>query len=103
MTEDMKTAIVMKDEEAKIVGIYAVPVITIDSKKSPEALVGLINYMYMVDEDPEQFIDLLYLSFKIAASQYSDLNNAISKLTERRKRVIKERLKNWYRKNKGII
>ena len=103
MTEDMKTAIVMKDEEAKIVGIYAVPVITIDSKKSPEALLGLINYMYMVDEEPEQFIDLLYLSFKIAASQYSDLNNAISKLTERRKRVIKERLKNWYRKNKGII
>jgi len=104
MTEDMKTAIVMKDsEEAKIVGIYAVPVITINSKKPPETLLGLINYMYMVDEDPEQFIDLLYLSFKIAASQYSDLNNAISKLTERRKRVIKERLKNWYRKNKGII
>jgi hypothetical protein len=104
MTEDMKTAIVMKDsEEAKIVGIYAVPVITIDSKKSPEALVGLINYMYMVDEEPEQFINLLYSSFKIAASQYSDLNNVISKLTERRKRVIKERLKNWYRKNKGII
>ena len=62
-----------------------------------------MNYMYMIDEDPEPFIDLLYSAFKKAVSKDSDIQAVINKLTERRKRVIKERLKIWYKKNKGII
>lgn len=88
---------------AKVVGIYAVPTIKIDRKLRPDDLIKLINYMYMIDEDPEPFIDLLYSSFKKSVNDSNSLKAAINKLTETRKRVIKERLKNWYKKNKGII
>jgi hypothetical protein len=102
MTEDMKT-LTFDSSEAKIVGVYAVPSIKLDRKLNPDQLVSLIKYMYMIDEDPEQFIDLLHSSFKQAANDSVSVKAVINKLTEARKRVIKERLKNWYRKNKGII
>lgn len=107
LTEDMKVVSSRSSEAenngAKIAGIYVVPVITLSKNIPPESLIGLMNYMYMIDEDPEPFIDLLYSAFKKAVSKDSDIQAVINKLTERRKRVIKERLKNWYKKNKGII
>lgn len=106
MTEDMKVVAYNPDAEingAKIVGIYALPTITIVPKLNPNEKLSLIKYMYLMDEDPEQFIDLLHSSFKQAINGSSSLKAVINKLTETRKRVIKERLKNWYRKNKGII
>ena len=107
LTEDMKVVSSRSSEAenngAKIAGIYVVPVITLSKNIPPESLIGLMNYMYMIDEDPEPFIDLLHSAFKKAVSRDSDIQAVINKLTERRKRVIKERLKIWYKKNKGII
>ena len=106
MTEDMRVVDYDPDADingAKIIGIYAVPSIRIDPKLNPNEKLSLIKYMYLIDEDPEQFIDLLHSSFKQSLNGSNSLKAAVNKLTEIRKRVIKERLKNWYRKNKGII
>jgi hypothetical protein len=106
MTEDMKVVDYDPNADingAKIIGIYALPSIRISPKLNANEKLSLIKYMYLMDEDPEQFIDLLHSSFKQAINGSNSLKAAINKLTERRKRVIKERLKNWYRKNKGII
>ena len=106
MTEDMKVVDYDPNADingAKIVGIYALPSIKISPKLNPNEKLSLIKYMYLIDEDPEQFIDLLHSSFKQSLNGSNSLKAAVNKLTEIRKRVIKERLKNWYRKNKGII
>lgn len=106
MTEDMKVVDYDPNADingAKIIGIYAVPSIRIDPKLNPNEKLSLIKYMYLIDEDPEQFIDLLHSSFKQSLNGSNSLKAAVNKLTETRKRVIKERLKNWYKKNKGII
>jgi hypothetical protein len=63
-----------------------------------------------MEENPEAFVDLLHEGFQQAIKQSPSFqeilnslqNDTTQKLTESRKRVIKERLKNWYRANKGM-
>jgi hypothetical protein len=91
--------------------IVAIPRIKFDRKiDSAEDISQMINYMYKMEENPEAFVDLLHEGFQQVIKQSPSFqeilnslqNDTTQKLTESRKRVIKERLKNWYRANKGM-
>ena len=91
--------------------IVAIPRIKFDRKiDSAEDIKELISYMYLMEENPEAFVDLLHEGFKQAIKSFPSFeeilknlqNDTTQKLTENRKRVIKERLKNWYIANKGM-
>jgi hypothetical protein len=93
---------------ASQVGIFIKPIFTIDLKaQEPSSVLALIDAMYMIDEDPNIVMDIMYDSYKTyvkRASEHSSFARQAgsTNLTESRKRVIKERLKNWYRANKGM-
>ena len=91
--------------------ILAIPRIKFDRTiESPENIKQLIDYMYGMEENTEAFVELLHEGFQQAISTSGAFQEILKnlqhdntqKLTESRKRVIKERLKNWYRANKGM-
>ncbi len=112
LTDDMITVGSWEGQQGKYttsqVGIFIKPIFTISLKaQEPSSVLALIDAMYMIDEDPNIVMDIMYDSYKTYVKRASDHSSfakqaGSTNLTESRKRVIRERLKNWYRANKGM-